>query len=96
MLCDETVEVESAALCPECLAMKDRINFLIEHHRKNVRKFLVENYHKIVELDIEKYDRREKKYNPPKGTHTPERRTIIRRTLHLPQSHKRRKTDVMP
>jgi hypothetical protein len=95
-LCDEPVEVESAALCPKCLEMKDRVNFLIEHHRENIRKFLVENCNKIIELDIKTYDRRVKKYNPPKGIHTPERRTRNRRTVQLPQNHKRRKTDLTP
>lgn len=92
-LCDELVEVESAVLCPKCLEMKDQINFLIEQHRENVRKFLVENYNKIIELDIKTSDRRLKHYKPPKGIHTPERRTRIRRTVQLPQSPKRRKAD---
>ena len=92
-LCDELVEVESAILCPKCLEMKDQINFLIEQHRENVRKFLVENYNKIIELDIKTSDRRLKQYKPPKGIHTPERRTKIRRTVQLPQSPKRRKAD---
>ncbi len=95
-LCDERVEVESAVLCPKCLVMKDRINFLIERHSENVRKFLLENYNKIRELDIKLYDRRLKKYTPPKGIHTPERRTRIRRTVQLARSPKRRKTDFKP
>jgi len=95
-LCDEPVEVESTVLCPKCVEMKDRVNFLVEHHRENIRKFLVENYNIIIELDIKKYDRRVKKYNPPKGIHTPERRTKIRRTVQRPQNPKRRKTDLIP
>ena len=96
ILCDEPVKVESAAFCPKCLEMKDRINFLIERHRENVKNFLVENYNKVIELDLKTYDRRVKKYKPPTGIHTPERRTGIRRTVQLPQNPKRRKTDFLP
>jgi hypothetical protein len=95
-LCNEAIEIESTAFCPKCLEMKNRIRFLIRHHREKVKKFLVENYNTIIELDNETFDRRVKTYQAPKGIHTPERRTRIRRTVQLPQSPKRRKTDLIP
>ena len=95
-LCDEPVQIGPAVLCSKCFKMNDRIVFLIENHPEKLRKYIVENFTLTFELDLNRYDRRVKKYQPPKGIHTPERRTTIRRTLHLPNSPKRRKADTMP
>ena len=95
-LCDEPVPTGSAVLCPKCLEMNSRLEFLIENHREKLRKYIIANFSLTFELDLKRYDRRVQKYQPPRGIHTPERRTTIRRTMHLPNSPKRRKADFMP
>ncbi len=95
-LCEEPISNDPSGLCSKCHEMTDRIKFLIENHRDRLQKYFVENYTLTFELDLKRYDRRVKKYQPPLGIHTPERRTRIRRTMKLPNSPKRRKADFMP
>jgi hypothetical protein len=95
MLCDQALEVEFADLCSKCSAMAERISFLAENHPQKARYFLAEKYNQISERENRVFDRRQKKYNPPPGPHTPDRRVSIRRTKQVPNSPKRRKSDSM-
>ena len=94
-LCDQAVEVEYADLCSECSAMAERIRFLIENHREKARFFLAQKYNETAEQGQKVFDRRQKEYKPPPGPHTPDRRVRIRRTQQMPDSPKRRKTDLV-
>jgi len=94
-LCEEASEAESAGLCSECYAMAERLSFLIEHHSEKARYFLDQKYNEITEGKNFVFDRRKKKYNPPPGPHTPDRRVKDRRVFQMPNSPKRRKSDLM-
>lgn len=93
LLCGQAVEVESADMCSKCFAMAERISFLIENHREKAQYFLDEKYKEITQGNHIVSDRRKKKYEPPQGPHTPDRRVRTRRVWQMPNSPKRRKTD---
>ena len=94
-LCGQAIENEYADLCPECSVMAERISFLIEYHREKARFYLAQRYNETAGRNEKIFDRRKKKYSPPPGPHTPDRRVRIRRTKQLPDSPKRRKSDSM-
>jgi hypothetical protein len=75
--------------------MAEQIRFLIENHPEKIRYFLAEKINEIAEREKISVDRRVEKYKPPKGPHTPDRRVRIRRTRQVPNSPKRRKSDLM-
>ena len=92
-LCNAALLKESEELCEVCQKMEVRINYLIETHKEAAREYLGKKLNKILDPKMQVYERRGKEYNPPKGTHTPERRKKIRRLKQLKGSPKKRKID---
>jgi hypothetical protein len=95
MLCEQAVDAESTGLCSKCITMAERISFLIENHKEKARYFLDEKFKQLTDRENIVTDRRKKKYQPPQGPHTPDRRVKARRIWQASDSPKRRKSDLV-
>lgn len=92
-LCNAALLKESEELCDVCLKMEVRINYLIEAHKNTAKEYLGKKFNEASDPKMQIYERRGQEYNPPKGTHTPDRRKKVRRLKQLKNSPKKRKTD---
>lgn len=92
-LCNDTVTGDDDTLCQQCQEMDDRINDIIVNNRDVGRKYLADKFNAIADAELQKDDRRQKAYVPPRGTHTPERRVKIRRAKTVDNGSKQRKSD---
>ncbi|RLC74749.1 MAG: hypothetical protein DRI61_16095 [Chloroflexi bacterium] len=92
-LCTAPLAKEAEELCEECQKMEVRINYLIECRKEAVREYLGKKFNETSDPKMQMYERRSRKYTPPIGTHTPDRRKKIRRLKRLKNSPKKRKTD---
>ena len=95
MLCEQALDVESADLCSNCTAMAERLSYLVEYHGEKAGIFLTEKLNEITERRNRMFDRRKNQYQPPLGPHTPDRRVKNRRIRQVPNSPKRRKSDLV-
>jgi hypothetical protein len=92
-LCHATLLKESEEICEACQKMEIRINYLIENHKETAKEYLGKKFNQASDPIMQKFERRGQKYQPPKGTHTPDRRMKIRRLKQVKNSPKKRKTD---
>ncbi len=92
-LCEGSITIENCELCDNCMAMEQRLDFLIMNHREAVMPFIAYKFNEANDDELQRYDRRKTPYRPPPGVHTPERRKKIRRFAKLEVPRKRRRSD---
>lgn len=93
VLCGGSPTGDNADLCEACMVMERRLDFLIVNHREAAIKFLGQKFNEANDVLSRRYDRRKTPYQPPPGTHTPDRRKRIRRVVHIEGHGHRRKSD---
>ena len=93
MLCGKPIEDKDSRLCSVCHKMDLAVTFLVENFPDRARTYLGYKFNQVADREERKFDRRSLEYNPPRGTHTPDRRKRVRRLKQTPYSPRRRKSD---
>ena len=93
LLCTRPIESENWELCDTCMAMEQRLDFLILNHREMAIKYIADKFNAANDPQSQLYDRRKTPYAPPPGVHTPDRRQTIRRVTNAKSHPCRRKSD---
>ncbi len=93
LLCEGSITTEKRELCDNCMAMAQRLDFLIMNHREAALQFIANTYNEANDEQSKRFDRRKTPYTPPPGIHTPDRRKKIRRRARKEVPRKRRRSD---